>query len=89
MCAERVSIEDLLGAADWLRAYEGPAGVIGDHGAAGDERGVELLRVADWIDAEITRRHIDQGARSIAKRSGVSVARARRALVANLATDGA
>lgn len=79
----RVDIEDLLGAADWLRAYEGDSsdgGTIGDEGARGDTRAEELLRVASWIDAEIQRRMVEQTARSIARQNGVSVTTARRAL---------
>jgi hypothetical protein len=86
----RVSVEDLLGAADWLRAYEGPDGPIGEHGACGDERAVELLRVAEWLDAEVTRRHRESQVRTVARaaaeRAGrkpndpAVVAAARRAL---------
>lgn len=73
-----VTVEELLGAADWLRAYEGPDGVIGDHGAGGDERAEELLRVAAWLDAEVDRRREAAAVREIARRSGrpLPVARA-------------
>lgn len=67
----RVSVYDLQGAADWLRAYEGPDGVIGDNGAGGDERAVELLRVAEWIDAEVARRQREQHEREVARKAGL------------------
>lgn len=87
--APRVSIEELLGAADWLRAYEGPAGVIGEHGAAGDERAVELLRVAEWLDAEVDRRRDAAVVREVVARTGATPARARAALARHRAEAGA
>jgi hypothetical protein len=86
--APRVSVEELLGAADWLRAYEGPDGVIGDHGAGGDERAVELLRVAEWLDAEIERRRSAAVVREVVARTGCSPARARAALARRNAEAG-
>lgn len=81
MTADRVNVEDLLGAADWLRAFESTDGPIGDNGApADDERAQELLRVAAWIDAEVQRRLVEQTARDIARKNGVSTTTARRAL---------
>lgn len=97
MSAARVSSYELLGAADWLRAYEGPHGPIGDHGPGDDSRAAELLRVAEWIDAEIARRaheaQVRDVARQAAERAGRSprdpavVRAARRALADAAATS--
>lgn len=81
----RVSVEDLLGAADWLRAYEDDLGrPIGDVDPADvtDERAVELLRVAEWLDAEVARRRGSAQERAVARRAGVSLSdpMARRAV---------
>jgi hypothetical protein len=79
----RVTVDDLLGAADWLRAYEDDHGrPIGDVDPAEvtDERAIELLRVAEWLDAEVARRRQEQTVRAVAKRSGVSSRRARAAV---------
>lgn len=69
----RVSIYDLQGAADWLRAYEAADGPIGENGACGDERAEELLRVAEWLDAEVARRQREQTERAVAKQAGVDL----------------
>jgi hypothetical protein len=82
MTAPRVSINDLAGAVDWLRSYENSDGVpIGDGGTGlDDERAVELLRVAEWLDAEIARRQEQQTVRAVAKQAGVSHRQARSAV---------
>lgn len=66
----KVSINDLLRAEDWLRGYE----------PAPDEDGSDMIRVAEWIEAEIKRRHDAANVREIAKQAGVSQAKARAAL---------
>jgi hypothetical protein len=71
--APRVSIEALLGAADWLRAYEIDGGPIGEHGPGDDERAAELLLVAEWLDAEVARRQEAALERTVARRNGVSL----------------
>jgi hypothetical protein len=70
----RVTIEALLGAADWLRAYEIDGGPIGEHGPGDDPRAAELLLVAEWLDAEIARRTRAAQERAVARRSGLSLA---------------
>lgn len=69
-----VSITDLEYAADWLRAYE-----VGDD-PSDIERNEAQLRVAAWLDAEITRRQVDAAVRGAARKHGVSPARIRAAL---------
>lgn len=43
---QKVTVDDLGKAAEWLRAYE----------PAPDEDGSGIFRVADWIEREMTRR---------------------------------
>lgn len=66
----KVSIDDLTRAEDWLRSYE----------PAPDEDCSGLMRVADWIKAEILRREDAESIRTIAKQAGVSSAKVRAAL---------
>jgi hypothetical protein len=47
--AGRVTAEDLAFAADWLRAYEP---------APDDDSGERAERVAEWLDAEVSRREV-------------------------------
>lgn len=49
--ADRVSIEDLLAASDWLGSYEVDPVDSGDRA-----RAEALKRVADWLDSEARKR---------------------------------
>jgi hypothetical protein len=66
----KVSINDLLRAEDWLRGYE----------PAPEEDGSDMIRVADWIKAEIQRREAAADIRGVAKQAGVRPAEVRAAL---------
>jgi len=69
----RVTINDLEGAVDWLLAYEAADGPIGDNGTAGDDRAEELVRVAEWIKAEIRRRLMAGVERKVARKAGLNL----------------
>jgi 16S rRNA C1402 (ribose-2'-O) methylase RsmI len=71
----RVTVGALTFAAEWLRAYEDDHGTpIGDLDPRDvPEHAVELLRVAEWIDAEIARRTRGQTERAVAKQHGVDL----------------
>ncbi len=89
--SERVSLEDLSWAAGWLLAYEGMQGVpvAGQQPEDDDEFQARARRVAAWLDAEVSRRIEDAGVRKVAKRTGVSMTRARAALRRSLAAQDA
>jgi hypothetical protein len=80
--AERVSIDDLAFAAQWLMAYEGGSGtpVAAQEPRDDDEQQAALRRVSAWVQAEIVRREEDAKVRVLAARTGATPARARRAL---------
>lgn len=68
----RVSVDDLLLAAEWCESYET---------APEDEANKEaLLRVARWLEAEAAKRQEDAVVRAAAQRYGVTPAKARAAL---------
>lgn len=66
----KVSIADLARAEDWLRGYE----------PAPEEDGSDMIRVADWIRAEILKREDAAYVRDLAKQTGFSTAKVRAAL---------
>lgn len=76
----RVTADELAGAADWIRAYEIDGGPIGEHGPGDDPRAAELLRVAEWLDAEVARRQDDALTRRVMREHNVSRTVARRAI---------
>lgn len=86
---DRVSVDDLEFAADWLRTYEG---------GPGDENTERAVRVAAWLEAEFTRRKRAaverQVIREVAARTGRSSTdpavrdAARRVLSTVLPTNG-
>lgn len=66
----KVSINDLLRAEDWLRGYE----------PAPEEDGSDMIRVADWIRAEILKREDAAYVRDLAKQVGQPTKQVRAAL---------
>jgi hypothetical protein len=74
----RVTVDDLLGAADWLEGYE-PADDT-------DENGVKFARVAAYLRREADKRAEGTVARQVARGAGVTIARARQALRAKTTT---
>lgn len=70
MTMTKVSINDLLRAEDWLRGYE----------PAPEEDGSDMIRVADWIKAEIMKREDAAYIRGLAKQVGETPRRVRMAL---------
>lgn len=71
MAKQRVSIDDLEFARDWMGTYEpGPD----------DDNGSRAERIKQWLDDEITARRIAAGARQIAKDTGLSLGKAKVAV---------
>ena len=68
--ANRVSITDLLQAAEWLQYYE----------PAPDEDGSPYARVASWLESEAVRRQEDAIVRNAARKHGKTTAQVRAAL---------
>lgn len=68
----RVSVDDLLLAADWCEYYEADAD--------GEEDREACHRVARWLRAEAAKRQEDAFVRAAAQRYGVTPAKARAAL---------
>ena len=68
----RVSVEDLLIAADWCSYYESDAD--------GEDTREAVHRVARWLEAEAAKRQEDAVVRAAAQRYGVTPAKARAAL---------
>jgi hypothetical protein len=66
MTAERISLDDLGVAADWLESYDGD----------GDEAEQRCHRVAEWLRRQIEQRETE----AVARRNGVSRKIARKAI---------
>lgn len=66
----RITVNDLVEAAEWLRCNEGL-----------DGEAEVCARVAEWIDREIDRRLTDGSAKRISKALGIAKGAARKALL--------
>lgn len=74
------SDEDLLMAAFWLEQYEN------DESDETPDR-ARMLQVAEWLNAQVSKRREDRAVRQVARQSGASLSRSREVLRRTMQRD--